>query len=188
MTSLFLRFWECEIMLGKQSFFGTELRDIPAWKTVSWAVGSLLRASLDHVSSFILASGRCRDAADSLQPYTAYTLPEKGLWQHWEATPVSGSLCLQGSADWESFIMSEDKRIFQLGLSQVWVKWLICSSEEYTRRLENKKQLSVCTFLCTSWCLLNARHPSKKNPADSGKTHPLQEFCLKLDWCCQPLP
>lgn len=114
-------------------------------------------------------------------------IARKGSWQHWEATPVSGSLCLQGSADWESFMMSEDKRIFQFGLSQVWVKWLIRSSEGYTRRLQNKKQLSVCIFLCMLWCLLNARHPSKKNPANPEKTCPLQEFCLKLDWCCQPL-
>lgn len=71
--------------------------------------------------------------------WAAWTFPERdqdrGLSK---ATPVNGSLCLEGLAGWESsFCLSEDKRTFQLGLSQVWVKWLIsCNSSEYTRRFQ----------------------------------------------------
>lgn len=58
-SSLSFRSWECEVNLGILNFFGIELKDTPALKNcVLWALQSVLRASLDLVWSFILASGR----------------------------------------------------------------------------------------------------------------------------------
>lgn len=178
MSSLIFSFWEREITSGVLIFFGAEVKGISA---VLWAVGSLLRVSVDHVWSPILARGGILQRCHWQLAHTCkkcLELPERD-----QDKTVNSHTCKWFPLSWGlgwCVDVCEDKRISELGFAQVW----ICCNLECTRGFNNRKAL--CAFLVV-FALWNERHPSRSIQLTPEK-HLLQFRANVLHWCYQPLP